>query len=128
MYCLLTPIELDHDYLSLSVREVRLPGLQASNNYTGAPKQGRKVSDGAIVFEDGDWEQERVGLETRFSQDMEDLRRDKDGWLCRSTGVTLVFLVNIDEDYTSTPPEIRRFPSAIRQSYYPFQASEWDPI
>ena len=74
---LLTPIEFDHDYLSLSVREVRLPGLQSSNNFTGAPKQGRKVSDGAIVFEGGDWEQERVVLETGFSQDMEDLRRDK---------------------------------------------------
>ena len=32
---------------------------------------------------------------------MEDLRRDKDDWICRSTGVTLVFQVNIDEDYTT---------------------------
>lgn len=32
---------------------------------------------------------------------MEDLRRDKDDWICRSTGVTLVFLISIDEDYTT---------------------------
>lgn len=44
--------ELDDDFINLGTREVRLPGLLAGNNFTSGPKQGRKISDGAIVFEE----------------------------------------------------------------------------
>lgn len=47
---MLTLVELDHGFLNLDVREVQLPGLQSSNNFTGTPKQGRKIADNAVVF------------------------------------------------------------------------------
>lgn len=79
---MLTSRELDGDFLNLDTHEVRLPGLLAANNFTGGFKQGRKMSDGAIVFEqDGKRSQERVVLETGFSQDLEGLRKGKDDWL-----------------------------------------------
>lgn len=96
---MLTSRELDEDFLNLDTREVRLSGLLAANNFTGGSKQGRKMLDGAIVFEqDGKHSQEQVVLETGFSQDLEGLRKDKDDWLYRSSTVMLVFLINIDED------------------------------
>lgn len=96
---MLTPRELDEDFLDFETRGVGLPSLVAENDFTGDSNQGIKISDGAIVFQqDGECPQERVTLETGFSQDVEGLRKDRDDWLYRSSTVMLVFLIDIEED------------------------------